>query len=571
MSETGVGLVTIALIILPLIVIVIFVLASYLHDSLHGTGLSGSKVEVVEQLLFGGSDYLRNVVVLAITISQIFSPNLLLESMYVSRLQAISLIIGRTMSFALCVFFWNRISSMGFQSIGAYLMHRYENQYILALYYMNSVLGALYIYNIYAGPVIFGTLEQLKSNRAFFLVLIGYVSICSFGGMRTTLVTVCILWVMEYIGKAMLVQHTYTAGTFDLKGIESEHDMCKSSNPLTSFVGSFCLLMAVQPGYTVFHAAESPLTSKISMAVGLLLFWLNSVGSIFSANALKAFGHKYELNGTRWLYGLLRYPKGPNDQQKAFIHSQVFQTKNVSSYMDEAWNLDSSDIFVFVTCVYFPLAAFFCLRVTILSGEISEKFVPHLLRSAIIRSGSELQRMYTALHACLWVIVLSGLIVWDKHVQLAETRPLNLFEPHYCAALLPGSALIIAFGSLFPQAKLVPLALAWLISLALSGPPIAMYLWSTEYEDVFHSMVDWRLSELTNWDCLGAWSLFLQFFLNFALCLILSAVFGGIRNWFQQYDLKYMTYGRQPSSFTMAIHRPTQVRHSWDADYFAHR
>nr|VZI06326.1 unnamed protein product [Spirometra erinaceieuropaei] len=571
MSEASSALATAAFTVLPLAVVVVFVVGSYLHDSLHGSGLSGNKVEVVEQLLFGGGDYLRNVIVLGITISQIFSPNILLESMYVSRFQAISLIIGRTVSFALCVFFWNRISSMGFQSIGAYLMHRYENRYILILYHINSLLGALYIYNIYAGPVMFGTVEQFKTSRAFFLVLIGYVSICSFGGMRTTLFTVCVLWIMEYIGKAMLVQHTYTAGTFDLEGIESENDICKSSNPLTSFVGSFCLLMAVQPGYTVFHAAESPLTSKISMAVGLLLFWLNSVGSVFSANALKAFGHKYELNGSRWLYGLLRYPRGPNDNEKAFLRDQVFQTTNVSGYMHEAWNLTSSDVFIFVTCVYFPLAAFFCLRVTILSGEISEKFVSHLLRSAIIRSGSELQRMYTALHGCLWVMALSGLIVWYKHIHLPETRTLNLFEPQFCAALLPGSALIIAFGSLFPQAKLVPLALAWLISLALSGSPIAMYLWSTEYQDIFHSIVDWSTPHLTSWQCVGAWSLFFHFILNAALCLVLSAMFGGIRNWFQQYDLKYMTYGRQPSSFTLAIHRPTQVRQSWDVDSFANR
>ncbi|VDN34245.1 unnamed protein product, partial [Dibothriocephalus latus] len=336
MSETGVGLVSIAVTVLPLVVIILFVVCSYLHDSLHGTGLSGSKVEVVEQLLFGGSDYLRNVVVLAITISQIFSPNLLLESMYVSRLQAISLILGRTVSFALCVFFWNRISSMGFQSIGAYLMHRYENPYILALYYINSLMGSFYLYHIYAGPIIFGTVEQFSTSRAFFLVLTGYISICSFGGMRTTLFTVSVLWVMEYVGKAMLIKHAYAAGKVDLENITAENDVCMSSNPLNSFVGSFCLLMAVQPGYTVFHAAESPLTSKISMAVGLLLFWLNSVGSIFSANALKTFGQKHNLSGTRWIYGLLRFASGPSAKERALLQDQILETQDISGYLHES-------------------------------------------------------------------------------------------------------------------------------------------------------------------------------------------------------------------------------------------
>lgn len=541
----------------PLCIVTSIILILLFKDAHLKKGLYGTKTDVINEIFYGGWKWMRNVICLGATVSNIFCPCLLVESLYITNLQAINLMIARTLAFWLCVFIWYRISNMGFQSIPCYLFERFQSTLLLNVYHLNSFMGIFYIYFVYNGPLLFSALEQLKTSTYYQFICCTYIVLCGVGGMRAVIVVCTFLLPLELIGSIMLSANSLT---YNLPADSGNiYTTCFSANPLVSFASSICLLMSVQPAYLLFYSASSRKTALISMAIGNLIFLIRSALALTTASSIKSFGRSYDILHYRWLWASIKYPQGVTSDVSAVISDPMFNQTSLKVYYMHVWDFGLKGLFILTACVFTPLTTFYCLRLVSLTCDIIEKITTYLIAIKIVNKGYELQQIFTSMHCVLSAWFAMGLLSCQSNIRMPSSRNFDLYIPQMTNLLMPGVTVILTLGSLVPQAHLLPMVCGWIVALVLGTCGMATVIFrKQQLVGVIDSIISWSTGRHDDfwWLCLNSWSMLIYLGITLFFILLSSSLFGEIKQWFLIRNLKLnAVFVRQPkNSIYTTIH-----------------
>ncbi|KAM7538967.1 hypothetical protein Aperf_G00000047375 [Anoplocephala perfoliata] len=335
-------------------------------DRVEKRGVFGSELDVAKELFHGGRWITCNVITAAMAISCVFSPSLVTETLYISTISALCLLIARTISLLLCFYLWHKIAQLGFDSYFNFIAFRYDNILASAIYLINSFLCFLYILFVYNGPLLHSQIEHFKLNSAHLNIFLIFVLLCSFGGLRIALPLCSILTIMEICGSTLLlikVQRFNVSSSIDFV-----QQQCHSHNPLHPFAVAFQLLLTAQPIYKMYYHLNSHKKVMMAMSLGYCIFLLKFLLAFFVVRPI--FSHARSLN-----------IKEGQAFRAAFINlseNDTLPETDPRTFALLEGTLTNLSDFVLVCVVYGPMAAFYCLRLCQLVSELCESIIPFL-------------------------------------------------------------------------------------------------------------------------------------------------------------------------------------------------
>ncbi|VDD75571.1 unnamed protein product [Mesocestoides corti] len=497
-----------------------------LLDKLKNSGLFGSKLDVVEEAFNGGRPLTRNIVTVALATSCAFSPSILLETVYLTKANVICLIIARGLSVLMCVFLWKKMLTLGLNSMAAFISFRFNNKFALLFYYVNSILGFIYLLYIYNGPLLYSLPEYIKLNRDGFLLFVGFVSLCSFGGMRIALPLCSILTLMELIAGTMLIGST--RGLNDISNT-TDARLCHSNNPLHSLATTFPLFLTVQPLYSLYFNSGTQLKGTTAMVAGLGVYILKSVFALVAAERVRRNAMSLNMPIFRMFHVVFPSIKGSDSLNRLReIHPS---DQSPSDYINLVSAMGAPGPFLFNCLIYGPLAAYYSLRLCLLVAELSEKFVPRILITSVKLSGDELQRIYFSLYCFMVCIIVVNLLTADRYILMPEYRAITLYVPHMTTVLMQGVTVMIVLGALAPKVRPVHILAAWCITTLLSVAPMCIIFWKTHRDTVSDAINEWEEPSHDKWLCYGMWASFGSLLINGLLAVLLVSVMEGRAVW----------------------------------------
>ncbi|VDK41067.1 unnamed protein product [Taenia asiatica] len=471
-------------------------------DRLEKGGLFGSKFDVVDEASNGGRRWItHNIVTVALATSCAFSPSIISESIYLCSINSLCLFAARSVSLLLCVWVWRKIAQLGLSSMTAFMAFRFNNRLPLFLYYTNSISSFIYILFVYNGPLLYSQLEYFKLNANGFLLFIGFMLLCSFGGMRIALPLCSVLSVMEICGDITLLTRTEK---FNETTKETDRNYCNGYNPLHLFGTVFPLLLTAQPLYQLYYHIGSQRKATIGIIIGYCIFFLKFILAFFASQSIKLrrrrlgipVGQEFDATfpGTTERYN-------QNLQREVIFHSEL-----PDDHVNRASVLGELSGFTLNCIVYGSMATFYSLRLCQLVGELSEKLTSYLPTTSIKLSGGEMQRTYCSLYSLMACLVFVSLLSADRNIVMPGYRHVSLYVPHITNFFMLGVTTTVVIGAMAPHVRFVHILSAWVLTTFLTAVPMCTILWSGYRATISEAVVDWETPIDGIWLCLGVWT-----------------------------------------------------------------
>lgn len=518
-------------------------------DRLEKSGLFGSKFDVVDEASHGGRRWItRNIVTVALATSCVFSPSIISESIYLCRINSLCLFAARTVSLLLCVWVWHKIAQLGLSSMTAFLAFRFNNKLALFLYHANSIFGFIYILFIYNGPLLCSQLEHFKLNADGFLLFIGFMLLCSFGGMRIALPLCSILTVMEICGGIILLTRTER---FNETVKATDHIRCNSHNPLHLFGTVFPLLLTAQPLYQLYYHIGSQRRASICVVMGCCVFFLKFLLAFFAAQPIRLRGRRPGIPVGQDFHATFLDTTEYNQNLQREV---IFHSKSLYVHVIRASVLGKLGDFTLNCLVYGPMAAFYSLRLCQIVSELSEIFTSHIQTTSIKLTGDGMQHTHCSLYSLIACFVFVSLLSADRNILMPEYRHVSLYVPHITNFFMLGVTTMVVMGATAPHVRLVHILSALVLTTLLTAVPMCTILWRGYRTTISEAVVDWETPTDSIWLCLGVWTNFGCFLIN-AFIIVLLVCFSKGRE--ASISRKTFTNPNTPTTFLQAIHKPT--------------
>ncbi|KAL5961165.1 hypothetical protein TSMEX_011069 [Taenia solium] len=391
-------------------------------DRLEKGGLFGSKFDVVDEAANGGRRWItRNIVTVALATSCAFSPSIIAESIYLCSINSLCLFAARSISLLLCVWVWRKIAQLGLSSTTAFMAFRFNNRLPLFLYYANSISSLIYILFIYNGPLLYSQLEHFKLNADGFLLFIGFMLLCSLGGMRIALPLCSILSLMEICGDITLLTRTERLNE---TAKETDRNYCDSYNPLHLFGTVFPLLLTAQPLYQLYYHIGSQRKATIGVIMGYCIFFLKFILAFFASQPIKLSRRRLGIPVGQEFHAT--FPGTTEQYNQNLQREIIFHSELPDDHAIRASVLGKLSGFTLNCIVYGSMATFYSLRLCQLVGELSEKLTSYLPTTSIKLSGGEMQRTYCSLYSLMACFVFVSLLSADRNIVMPGYRHVSL-------------------------------------------------------------------------------------------------------------------------------------------------
>ncbi|KAL5106265.1 hypothetical protein TcWFU_006086 [Taenia crassiceps] len=486
-------------------------------DRFQKGGIFGGKLDFVDEASNGGRRWItRNIVTVALATSCVFSPSIISESIYLCSINSLCLFAARTVSLLLCVWVWRKIAQLGLNCMTAFIAFRFNNKFALFLYHANSIFSFIYILFTYNGPLLYSQLECFKLNADGFLLFIGFLLLCCFGGMRIALPLCSILTVIEICGGIILLTRTESFNE-TTNGTDCNH--CNSHNPVHLFGTVFPLLLTAQPLYQLYYQIGSQRRATISIIMGYCVFFLKFLLAFFAAQPIQLRRKRLGISVGRGFHATFLDTK---EQRNKNLHLEVIlHNERPDGRIIQASDLGKLGDFTLNCLVYGPMAAFYSLRLCQLVGELSEKLALHIQATSISLIGDEMQHTYCTLYSLAACLVFVSLLSADRNIVMPEYRHVSLYAPHITNFFMLGVTTMVVTGAMTPHTLLAHVLFAWILTTLLTAMPMCTILWSGFRATISEAVVDWETPMHDIWLCLGIWANFGYFLINTFIVVLL--------------------------------------------------
>ena len=514
-------------------------------DRVKKKGVFGNKLDVLEEVFDGGRLWVtRNSLFVALAVSSAFTPSVITENIYLCGIESICLLAARLVSLVLCVWVWSKIAQIGLNSMTSFIKFRYNSKFALILYLLNSVSCFIYIQRIYNGPLLYNLLEYFKLNTDGYVLLICFILLCGFGGMRIALPLCSLLTLVEIVGCITLMinlgEHNETIKEYDIHP-------CNSHNPFHMFGTVFPLLMTAQPLYRLYYGIGSQQKAMVAMGIGFSIFLFKFILAFLIARTILGY-----VNTTNLETGVI--------MQALYLDSPEVSAsfKHSSDYLTRFNALDYLSTFVLNSLFYDPMAAFYCLQLCLLVSELGENIIPHLQRTLVKLTENEIQHVYCSLYCILACFLFISLLNADRNIEMPEYHHVSLYVPHIASIAMFGVTALIVLGILLPTLGLIYIFAAWGITILLTAVWIFTIIWNGYTANIDQALIDWDRTDHSFWLCIGIWANFFFLLIYTIVVMLLVCLSKGKR---QQFLERTFSKSKPTTSLFQVMHTHTMFNY----------
>ncbi|TGZ60218.1 hypothetical protein CRM22_008670 [Opisthorchis felineus] len=427
-------------------------------------------MDTEDVLFFGGSKYIRNVFFLGVAMSQLFSPCMINEQLTNSSLQFVVHLVARILAYGVCVPFFNHLAKLRFRNMEDFLEKRFDSRFLVWFHLVTRIAGVYYLWDSYLYVYESFRLFNINSSIEFVYFLTGFATLSALGGMNVILFGCALLWIAEWPGMFLLF---FNASPYMIKNaslFSFAPDPCKTLYGPNYFLNVLSQLLAVQPMYTLFQAANNLRQSNIAMGIGFILLLLSTTMYGFCANGLLQFANTEKLHLRDSIHGLYKLTFSNSDM---FIY-QTDQQAQINYVHSGATVTFPHFLILFGTCVCNAIA-FFLLQIQNISMHTYLHMLPNWLRFGLVSDGRELHMTFSSLYLISAYLTIV-LLIYGSASQVPEDISANqylLFQPHVSNLTLMPTLCMIILSPIIPEVWSAPViavsAISVFVGLVFSG------------------------------------------------------------------------------------------------------
>lgn len=456
-------LITIAVAAVPAVLIISYAISVHLVRACYHGQSSATAGEMAAKFLQGISVIWSNPFFLGLASAKVFSPCLFMENLYNGNLLSWSLFIVRLTSLVVCVAFWNWLYRHGFQSVGHYLKYRYNSQWIIALYNLNTLFGFVYLYKVELVPVTYYFIEYLKTARVQCYTFLSILLASSMGGFGLTMFSVTALWGLDLAGQVITMTSLSSIISLAERGNTTSilYVPCLSNLGLPNVLPILSHLIAILPFYRYFRAASSLKKANVAMVICAGVLTYDQLWSMILANKVREVGNSpsarqngFSSRPNLWvryfLHGIAS-ADGSNADSQAITWKPPAQM-NGTVFEQELWAISPGAKIVLLWSMMGQLHMFSIVQLHSLTVHVLEHCVPSWLREGLIASIAELKIIYVSIRSlfsvAVFLIVAEGIYKLN-HVAFKE---LAFYTPTLESELTTIMATVILLGPVLQSA-----------------------------------------------------------------------------------------------------------------------